>query len=87
MKRGWALLCMGGAFARTRDPAAWGGDHAGKPLPEYVHGDEFLFCHRNDIGQSWQRNTHGVSLRQRDDAPELVKKLNPPDAMPRLSRR
>jgi len=72
---------MGAAFAQTRDPAAWGADHVGKPLPEYVHGDECLFCHRNDIGQSWQRNTHGVSLRQRDDAPELVKKLNPPDAV------
>src|SRR5260370_8423898 len=81
MKGGWALLCIGGGFAQTRDRAGSGGDHVGKPLPEYVHGDECLFCHRNDIGQSWQKNTHGVSLRQRDDAPELVKKLNPPDAV------
>ena len=80
MKFGWALFCIGAAFAQTRDPAAWGGDHVGKPLPEHVHGDECLFCHRNDIGQSWQKNTHGISLRQRDDAPDLVKKLNPPDA-------
>ncbi|HVG20545.1 MAG TPA: multiheme c-type cytochrome [Blastocatellia bacterium] len=53
------------------DPAAWGGNHAGKPVPEYIHGDECLFCHRNDIGPGWQKNSHGVTVRQREDAPEL----------------
>jgi predicted CXXCH cytochrome family protein len=81
MKLGWALFCVGAALAQTRDPAAWGGDHAGSPLPEHVHGDECLFCHRNDIGQTWQKNAHGISLRQRDDAPDLIKKLNPPDSV------
>ncbi len=55
----------------TSDPAAWGGNHVGKPIPEYVHGDECLFCHRNDIGPTWQKNAHGVTVRQREDAPEL----------------
>src|SRR6266446_1000602 len=32
------------------DPVAWGSNHVGKPIPEYVHGDECLFCHRNNIG-------------------------------------
>ena len=32
------------------DPAAWGSNHIGKPIPEYVHGDECLFCHRNKSG-------------------------------------
>ena len=53
------------------DPTAWGGNHAGKPVPEYVHGDECLFCHRNDIGPGWSKNTHGITVRQREDAPEL----------------
>src|SRR5262245_53985142 len=53
------------------DPAAWGGNHVGKPIPEYVHGDECLFCHRNTIGVTWQKNAHGVTVRQREDAPEL----------------
>ena len=53
------------------DPAAWGSDHVGKPMPEYVHGDECLFCHRNDIGTTWQKNAHGVTIREREDAPEL----------------
>jgi len=53
------------------DPAAWGGNHVGKPIPEYVHGDECLFCHRNTIGVSWQKNAHGLAVRQSEDAPEL----------------
>ena len=32
------------------DPKAWGSNHVGKPLAEYVHGDECLFCHRNGVG-------------------------------------
>jgi predicted CXXCH cytochrome family protein len=53
------------------DPAAWGGNHVGKQIPEYVHGDECLFCHRNTIGVTWQKNAHGVSVRQKEDAPEF----------------
>jgi predicted CXXCH cytochrome family protein len=53
------------------DPAAWGGNHVGKPIPEYVHGDECLFCHRNTIGVTWQKNAHGLAVRQGEDAPEL----------------
>src|ERR1700694_3004059 len=37
------------------DPAVWGSNHIGKPIPEYVHGDECLFCHRNNIGTTWQK--------------------------------
>ena len=55
----------------ANDPAAWGSNHIGKPIPEYVHGDECLFCHRNDIGTTWQKNAHGVTVRQGEDAPEL----------------
>lgn len=65
-------LCAA-ASAQTKDPAAWGSDHAGKPVPEFVHGDECLFCHRNDIGPGWQKNAHGLTLRQQQDAPELMK--------------
>ena len=54
------------------DPAAWGSDHVGKPVPEYVTGDECLFCHRNDIGPAWQKNAHGITLRDRNDAPALL---------------
>src|SRR5213078_1528900 len=40
----------------ANDPGAWGSNHIGKPIPEYVHGDECLFCHRNNIGSTWQKN-------------------------------
>src|SRR5262245_3296318 len=60
------------------DPKAWGGNHVGKPIPEYIHGDECLFCHRNDIGPGWSKNTHGVTVRQREDAPELEEILKQP---------
>lgn len=53
------------------DPAAWGNNHVGKPLPEFVSGDECLFCHRNTVGASWQSNAHGVAVRHREDASEL----------------
>jgi len=48
---------------------------------EFVHGDECLFCHRNDIGPGWQKNAHGVAMRQKADAPHLMALL---DAMPKL---
>ena len=44
----------------------------GKPVPEFIHGDECLFCHRNDIGNQWSRNRHGLAVRQREDAPEFA---------------
>lgn len=71
-----ALLLVA-AFQKPLDPAAWGGNHAGKPIPEYVHGDECLFCHRNNIGPTWQKNPHGITVRQREDAPELTKGVSP----------
>ncbi len=58
--------------SKKLDPAAWGGNHAGKPVPEFTQGDECLFCHRNTIGATWQQNAHGVSVRQSEDAPEFV---------------
>ncbi|HMB27421.1 MAG TPA: hypothetical protein VKS99_04915, partial [Blastocatellia bacterium] len=68
------------------DPKAWGGNHAGKPIPEYVHGDECLFCHRNDIGPTWQKNAHGITVRQRDDAPELAKTLESAPALAEVAK-
>ena len=44
------------------DPSAWGGDHIGKRLPEYMTGGECLFCHRDDIGSTWQPNRHNAAM-------------------------
>jgi hypothetical protein len=53
------------------DPAAWGGNHVGKPVPEFVTGGECLFCHRNTVGVTWQKDRHGITVRQKEDAPHL----------------
>lgn len=45
------------------DPAAWGSDHVGQPLPRYVEGGECLFCHRNEVGGTWQTNRHNLTIR------------------------
>src|SRR2546428_8684065 len=71
---------------KTVDPKAWGGNHVGKPIPDYVHGDECLFCHRNDIGPTWQKNAHGVTVRQREDAPELTKTLESLSALADIAK-
>lgn len=33
-------------------------------FPDYPTGDQCLFCHRNDIGPSWQKNPHNLTTRQ-----------------------
>ncbi len=55
----------------------WAAAAAAQTVPEFVHGDECLFCHRNDIGPGWQKNPHGLTVRQREDAPELMAALKP----------
>ncbi len=75
-------LCGIAAAQAPKDPRAWGGDHAGKPVPEFVHGDECLFCHRNNVGPGWQKNPHGLAMREKQDAPELIQLLK---AQPKLA--
>lgn len=70
---------------QPNNPASWGGNHVGKPIPEFVHGDECLFCHRNNIGVTWQQNAHGVTIRHRDDAPELQAIVNKQAALATLA--
>ena len=70
---------------QPNNPASWGGNHVGKPIPEFVHGDECLFCHRNNIGVTWQQNAHGVTIRHREDAPELQGMVNKQAALSTLA--
>lgn len=56
-------LCLCGS-QRKLDPWAWGGDHVGKPVPEFVTAGECLFCHRNDVGPAWGSNRHRGSVRE-----------------------
>lgn len=52
----------GGQPRQQLDPAAWGSDHVDELLPEYVDSGECLFCHRNDVGESWQTNRHSNTI-------------------------
>src|SRR5437762_1249254 len=56
------------------DPAAWGGDHVGKPVPNFTSGDECLFCHR-DVGPGWPTNRHGQTIRGVDPESPALKEL------------
>lgn len=47
----------------TLDPAAWGSDHVEEDLPEYVEQGECLFCHRIEVGKTWQTDPHAVTVR------------------------
>jgi hypothetical protein len=60
------------------DPAAWGADHVGQPLPRYTESGECLFCHR-EVGHNWQTNQHSRTLRRPEpDDPALVALRNDP---------
>ena len=61
---------------RKLDPAAWGADHVGQAFPEYITGDECLFCHRR-IGTSWGQNRHTQTLRPVDPESKLLKRVPP----------
>ncbi|HEY4311899.1 MAG TPA: cytochrome c3 family protein [Pirellulales bacterium] len=52
------------ADTKTLDPAAWGEDHVGQELPEYMESGECLFCHRNEVGTTWGTNKHNRTIRE-----------------------
>ena len=35
-------------------------------VPEFVTGDQCLFCHRNDIGPVWGKNSHNLTVQQKE---------------------
>lgn len=46
------------------DPAGWGTDHVGRPVPEFTTGEQCLFCHRNTVGPTWTANRHHRTIRE-----------------------
>ena len=63
LRLGWAAWLGFATLSAQQDPAAWGADHVGQPVPEYIDGEECLFCHRREIGAAWPDNPHAQSLR------------------------
>lgn len=81
--RGFALFLLIATFSGLRllladvpkrlDPAAWGSDHVGQPVPMFITGDECLFCHRDKIGTTWAANRHQRTIRSVDlDSPAMT---------------
>lgn len=69
-----AVTMLGMAFPNVRasdaaDPEPWGSDHVGEPVPEYITGDECLFCHRATIGNAWGGNRHQRTIREAGEDP------------------
>ncbi|MBX3423134.1 MAG: hypothetical protein KF752_16375 [Pirellulaceae bacterium] len=52
----------------------WGSDHIGRPTPDYITGDECLFCHRS-IGITWPQNPHQTTMRLADSVPAEIQSL------------
>ncbi|MBK6797945.1 MAG: hypothetical protein IPG76_14530 [Acidobacteria bacterium] len=62
---------VSGQEQKQLDPKAWGSNHVGKPVPEYIQ-DDCLFCHRNNIGPTWQLDAHAKTMLEPEAAPELL---------------
>lgn len=45
------------------DPAAWGSDHVDVEPPEYITGEECIFCHRTDVGHYLHLDPHVQTIR------------------------
>ncbi len=85
----WSLLTLGVCAAsvlrpadhatsqtqKRLDPAAWGSDHVGQPVPEYATGDQCLFCHREMVGPTWSENRHNLTIRDVDDQSQALAAL------------
>jgi len=55
----------------SKSVAEWG-DHVDAPLPDYVTGEECLFCHRDDWGNRWAKNYHQRTMRPAEaDSPGM----------------
>jgi hypothetical protein len=57
--------------SESKSAAEWG-DHVDAPLPDYVTGEECLFCHRDDWGNRWAKNYHQRTVRPAEaDSPAM----------------
>lgn len=60
----WLIPSPAAEPPKKLDPAAWGSDHVDKAVPEYMTGEECLFCHREKIGPAWPQNRHQSTIRE-----------------------
>lgn len=63
------IACTVAETTAMLDPAAWGADHVGQPVPDYVTGGECLFCHRDATISAWGSNRHNLTIRLPETQP------------------
>jgi hypothetical protein len=74
-----APIDKGAQSTDTKSGLEWK-DHVGSPLPDYVTGEECLFCHRDDWGNRWARNYHQRTVRAADaESPEMKALASDPE--------
>jgi hypothetical protein len=66
--------------AKPNEAADWT-DHVDAPLPDYVTGEECLFCHRDDWGNRWAKNYHQRTVRPADAESPAMQALAADPAM------
>src|SRR4051812_3905768 len=71
----WGVKILNSDRPQPVTPTAWGSDHAGQDIPEYVTGEQCLFCHREKIGPSWAKNRHSLTIRVTDSTSPPMKAL------------
>ena len=57
------LAVSSGCRSKEGKPSPSGGEPVAS-IPEYMSGDECLFCHRDKVGVSWQNNAHRSTVRE-----------------------
>lgn len=76
-----AVACMAISYPTAAEEESesaltnWGRHHAGQSFPEYVTGDECLFCHRKKVGPAWSSNVHQRTLRRMGSGNRLSEQL------------
>ncbi len=73
------------AGKKPLDPAAWGADHVGQPVPLYMEGGECLFCHRHQVGVTWDTNKHNRTIRDAEPKEPAMVALRDDAATKRLA--
>ncbi len=48
-------------------------NHVGQPVPDYMTGDQCLFCHRNVVGPTWEQEPHAWTIRPIGVLPDVSK--------------
>ncbi len=72
-------ITAGAPEQKQLDPAAWGSDHVDDLVPMYTEGGECLFCHRHQVGVTWDTNKHNRTIRDAEPTEPAVESLRADD--------